>query len=541
MRPSEPPDPVGVDDRLGYNEMEMMLAYLVRSRPLFLLAQGTVSPVHFSEPFEAGHRVLWQSLLEYHEQHGGLPSRPALAAIVQDNLERAYDVQPETRQDLLDFLDAVWEIDASCLAENYGQDLLRRFLRDREFTDPLKAYVRELNGHSPKDLTAFLEELGQRAQRILTVGSNPTGRLDDAEDEEAQPLDTLGWKFLDEIFDGGVAPVEVDALIGAISSGKTTMSGQICVGIARREHERVIADPRHVPASAVFVTCETPKHEVRCKFLACAACVQTSRLRKTKFSEWATHLSSSSRPGSLLEYERRLFSGQVPLPGELERMAELAWPLQDYFRILEMRPTQQNRRVGYGYVQEIALHLENLLRSGEVKRLGLVVIDYAKLMCKRVIQARGLDETRHMRTLLSSVADDVRTNIAEPFGCPVIVNHQLAGQENKRASGYAHGIASGAECTMFGENMDFVITFGVKDQRNGCIHLTSAKTRRADGRKHSTILQLTDYSRLDCVDDRFRLDPIGSGIVSSEAIDRLADAAAPEPRASLGLGRRSRW
>ena len=531
-------DPVGVEHRLGYKEFEELMVYVVRNRTLFQLAKLSLSPAHFTGDFEAGHRLMWRSVVEYYNKHGNLPSQSALVAIVSDASEVEYEITEDVRDDIISFIeDFAYSVDGDVLDEKYGRSLLQRFLRDREFVDPLKAYVGGLNGHSPADLPAFLKELTDRAGRVEIVRHDPIVLADSTSlDDDFKETRTTGWSFLDDIMDGGRSEGEVYLLAGCMGSGKSTLATQMCVGACRYDWFQ-LRDYGETPGHCVYFTWETPPGEIMRKFYACAARVPTDRLRKFPRSEWNIRLSTSTKADTMLPYERELF-GAGKVLGERERLEDEARPLARTMMIADMRG-RPGTDAGSRYLDEVVMSLDSRLRSKEVDHFSVVVIDYASLVCERYVQHLGQhpSETYHY---LKRIGDDVVCKIAEPYKCSVLLVQQLSGQSNKKTSGARQNTADTEGCSTMARNADYAFAIGNKNN-DGLLRFDVSKTRRSDGRVSTHVLQLTPYSRLICVDDRYCLDPSGGGIIEKVTASKLADldgateGAAPRPRAAGGI------
>lgn len=495
--------PPVTQQRLSFDEREALFCYLLRRLPIFLEARSVLQPSHFSEPSEVLYSVGWQAVLDLYQRFQQLPQKWVLATEGATRLKNL-ELSSQLLLQWDNLLDVVYTVEEAVLAdtEEYGFDLLQRFLQERYLQDAMRLQLESLGDQVSGDIPGFLREY---SRRLAVIQGVRTSVVEDLLPEQWQPVQlqkrSTGIPFLDLAMGGGWAVGEVYGLLGTYGSGKTMMACQIASEAALRFlAESVDTPPPHVH----YVTYETPPDEIRRRMIAYLARIPLDRLEQVPYDQ------TLSRTGQRQPYEEEMFPDDPR--GEWERYQDVA-SVASILHISNMTGPRHNPRAGSGWVDEIHAELEKWRRrTGQ--SIGLVLIDYALLCTRRYIRDKGWEEDRKLRHLVGSFGDECRRLLAEPFQCAVWVLNQLSGVANRRSPTAKQSHADSAEATNFAENLWYAFCLGNKDRETNCVILDSTKTRRSRGYPRPQVLQLQgEFARFIQADDRFMIDHHSSRIV----------------------------
>ena len=144
---------VQVAPRMGFDEREMLMLYLLRNPGVFLEAKELLAPELFSEPYEIIWGVCWRSAIDLYDQFGSMPAKEVLEADALSRIECLPDgLPPSALDEMRNFIAYMFDVEATFLEggyENYGYELLKKFLNERFLADPLKS---QLHGAGTKPL-----------------------------------------------------------------------------------------------------------------------------------------------------------------------------------------------------------------------------------------------------------------------------------------------------------------------------------------------------------------------------------------------------
>jgi hypothetical protein len=124
------------------------------------------------------------------------------------------------------------------------------------------------------------------------------------------------------------------------------------------------------------------------------------------------------------------------------------------FAFLDFSSNPETGGRGNGGVHEIAATLENLTEQTGME-IGVVCIDYAGPLINREMSQNA--STKYQEQIwrpLQMLPDELKTKISIPFGCTILLAHQLAQGDVKNIPPYrhvTHGDAQGSKA--FAENL----------------------------------------------------------------------------------------
>jgi hypothetical protein len=537
MKPITAMSPIALDEapevkpRLKFEQRDLLLTYLMRSPTLFLDARQALKPEHFNGGAEeTALAVLWQIQNKLYEKYGNMPAGPILEAEVMAVLDADPDrYTPEMKVDVASLIETASNFEAEVLNSNptYGRELLCNFLLERAVMDPMTAFVKNIGRNVLMNPDRELMRLTNMVGQVNVLRNNTaSGLLPEGWRPQTQVQVPLGIDWMDTALDGGQTVGQVYGIFGPFGSFKTGICVQIAVAAAQTQYALAQANQGYKPRLSVYIVYEGGEDPIRLRALGCAAKIPRKRL----LHHFLGTGSLSTGPDNLQDYERERYSDLAPnlIVPEIRRLDD-AKTRTSNFQILDMSGPAKNPQAGSGYIPEIVAALEKL-RTQTGQEIGTVVIDYAKLMARRHLQARGLPYD-HMRHIVGPIPDLVRRDVCERFGCTAWIAQQLNTAANKKAAGTPQHHADSSEAGDFGENLWYAFTLSAVDKRNGnSLQFNATKTRDSEGMAEPIILRIDGTQ--ECLirgDDLYRRDTNGrlaSRSVADTMIGPDADPAA---------------
>lgn len=222
-----------------------------------------------------------------------------------------------------------------------------------------------------------------------------------------------------------------------------------------------------------------------------------------------------SQPGRLHAYELEMQRGQEYPLSELERYQMRAPQLRQCCQILDYSGSAEFPDAGSGYIPELVSGLMRLER-----KISLVYIDYAGLICTRYLQSTGNFDDRRYRALLKHFGDDVRRQICERFNCTAWVAHQLKGAAGTASPTKLMHHSDAGESADFADNMTLCFCLGTEDKSTGCRVLNPSKVRYLSSEDASPIiLKINKFAMMHDVSRNYVFSQ--SKIMSLEDADRV--------------------
>src|SRR3990167_1313478 len=348
---------VQVGPRMGFDEREMMMLYLLRHPGIFLEAKELLSPDLFTEPYEIVWAVSWRSAIDLYDQFGEMPGLAVLEADALSRIEALPDgMPPSVIDEMREFLAAIFGTDDSVLNgayENYGYELLKKFLNERFLADHVRSQLQGSGSAVPVNLPSLFQDYNNR---IMQVGGVQVSVMDNLMPDQWEPTGVVRnstcLDFFDKPMGGGWFDEEVYGILGPFGAGKTMLACQLAGEIASSFVEQSVKTGkphRHT----FFFTYEMSPDEIRRRIIAHLAGVNLNHLANVPWT------SSLTRTGRRHPYEEELFS-EDPF-GEYERV-EAVRSISDTFHIADMRGSRRAPKAGSGWVDEIHAEIEKKLR-----------------------------------------------------------------------------------------------------------------------------------------------------------------------------------
>jgi len=525
------------EEPLTVPQVEAMLRAVLRVHAVYAMATSHLKVELFDAVTEPHCRLLWQTVQLYVTKFGAdslfsLPPRTVYSAMEVEAdalVKQAPDLLPEPMRDMFFGTDRktpgllFWIYEVSTVDDchvSQCREYLGRFLSERKVQRPLVQVLESAAGKPFVDLPAILQEAIAEEVSVRNVNVNPVKSISPPNYELPKIQQwSSGIPYVDKFTNDGHAACEVYGLLGAYGSGKTIFGVQMVVQSVLAELDKMdqaaaqgkVYKPRH----SYLFHYEANEHEIRQRLWSHACEISWDVMQKF---DRAT-LSSRTKPGSYKTYELDRWKHQLAatgmIDGELDRLSRLA-RLEPYIHIVDMSCPPDNPKLGTGYVPEIS----NILATWAVDhldRIGVVVVDYVGVMCKRHVLAKGLPDER-LRRLIGGFADAARIHIASQFKCPVWAFHQLAAAANKRSSAVKQHHSDAAEAKDWAENLTYAFQFGVPEDKSNCLRMTCTKARRSAKLPPVSLRIDGIFSQMTDANDMFQWDDqLGRFIPIAEA------------------------
>lgn len=461
------PSNVGVDDvALTFAELKTLVRGLVRF-PTALKSALRVefAPEQFNGPNEHGlylFMLIYISLLQRHEAVTKDMFLSEIEALSQGNViamgPNEADFLFGEDADSEGFIDFAFAPRARELETNeiraertYVENILRRFLNARLLKQQLKQIISHSNDNtSPIEFQRLLDQFNKKAQAIKFVGNEavnaavmPNVGENIILPPQAVPT-TIAW--IDNYI-GGFRAGDVIGLLGPYSGGKTTMLSTVAVRLA----QQYAATGQN--KLAVYIGYEDGAQKINFSLYSAAAHIERNAfINKTPEEVWA----GLSTRDTIKPYERHIpvnANSEIILC-ERDRWAAAQQWYNVNFAFLDFSSNPETGGRGNGGVHEIAATLENLSEQTGME-IGVVCLDYAGPLINREMSQNA--STKYQEQIwrpLQMLPDELKTKISIPFGCTILLAHQLAQGDVKNIPPYrhvTHGDAQGSKA--FAENL----------------------------------------------------------------------------------------
>jgi hypothetical protein len=462
------------------NELNLAFAHMIRcdSVATRVVALG-LSPDDFPQEYEAWG-VVWALVSDHIKRDHTLPSRTILQHEVDEYVQSAALNRKDTPQ-------LANQIMAYCYDAIPQGDLQPTKIMQRDgvlqrMVDLWKvAPLRRMAGfeQDPTEGTRLLQEANQMYERtriIPTVGKQEVfGEEFRSEHLNLPPPEKTGVNYID-IGMGGIRPSSFIGWLAESSGGKTTAGVQLAV-------ESVLQG-----RTTMFLGYEQPIMGDMAERLY-RYCMQMSR------DEW----NAVRGEGNEISPE---------LADRCSQVEQTLSALQFY----DMSGRIKGQ--GSGGTLEIKTLIEQSTLSG--KKPDLVIIDWLMPMIMAMDGYSKLDwedksswqraESQTTRERINAQLNSLKTLVAET-GIKLVLMHQIApGAIQDKTPQYKPDWTVAAECKGFGMLMDYVFTFGRRDQATSCMWWYTPKARghpimsrivKLDGANDRIIDVNSDFSAME--------------------------------------------
>lgn len=340
--------------------------------------------------------------------------------------------------------------------------------------------------------------------------------------------------FIDS-FLGGRGPISGDVIGHAAprGAGKTTLSSQVAVEVAKRE--RWLSQQSAEPPKIVYVF-----NYEQIKDPMTQMVVNIAEIPRDTIDEYMVTFDEKilSSGKDYHDYERKKFKAAI----EAAQKGEKPWPLAELSRVelaekfisehialvdFTGSDPDNNALAGRyvdGIIDYISMHQKHLGNPG----VSAVLIDYAGTCVRTHISMNPkLSEDRHYRSLIDDLPLRCKREVSNRFNCFVWVSQQLAADEASRAGGTRPDPNKFKGCKSFAENCDFAIVNGMPT-KEGLAVFVQSKARRGKPVPDKAVKLVGQFSRWVSAESQY-------AIVSGRAVDR-ADLEMLGMGQPMGLG-----
>lgn len=450
---------------LTFNEIKSMVRGLVRYPNVFKSAMLIgFGAEHLNGRGEGALRVFIDVYSMLHVRHNGTVTKDMLLTEIMSMAEN--NLLPLNQQDAdflfgddgEGFIDHAFDTPVRELTKEelraerqYIESILRRFLNARMVKQQLQRLMNAGDENtSPLEFSALLTDFNKKAQAVRFLGNEAVNAAEMPTEGGTillpPPPVPTGIAWIDNYI-GGFREGDLIGLLGPYSGGKTTMLSTIAVRMAQRY---AASEPDKL---AVYICYEDGAQKLNYTLYSAAAHIERDAfINKTQEQFWA-ELSTSD---NLKPYERELpiNANAEVLLGERERWRAVQSWFNENFTFLDFSANPDTGGRGNGGVPEIVSMLSNLCeRTG--KKIGFLGLDYAGPLLNRFLaQTASTKYQEQIWRPLQMLPDELKTNIAIPFGCTIFLAHQLAQGDVKNIPAYrhvSHADAQGSKA--FAENL----------------------------------------------------------------------------------------
>jgi len=269
---------------------------------------------------------------------------------------------------------------------------------------------------------------------------------------------------------GGFRAGDVIGLLGPTSGGKSTLMAIAATRMAQNY------SARGENKLAIFIGYEDGAEKTNHLFWSAAAHIDRNLL--VSGADFWANCSTKDNPK---EYDKRLpenRNGRI-VTGEKERWILTRPWLDKHFVFLDFSAAGATG-YGSGGVAEISAVLSALSEARGME-IGFVAIDYAVLLINRELSNdRRTKNLEQIWRQVQQLPDDLRTRVAVPTGCSIMLAHQLAGSDIKKIPAYryvTHFDAQGSKA--FAENVHACLCINHRDPETRVSTINWSKIRAA--------------------------------------------------------------
>lgn len=524
-------------------QRERMLAILLRNKDAFARAVEQLSPARF--PFEdRPYSVAWAVAVEHWNRFKDVPSRDDMVTECRSRLQQSPgELMPDQVSVLQEFIKKVYRASSENMSAGVGLSYLQRWLEELLLQDCRT----QMAGTQPRDAFKFLSNYTGRAANLSTL-TDPgiADPFPDGWDTSGRVTTPLDVGPIDHFLGGGYAAGEVYVILGPVGSCKSLTGVQVSINIAGIERGRWNARGRSGPIGLSYLFYyEGGEDEFRQRAIVYSARISRDVVCGGNLRQ---RLKKAGEPRN--EYELREFALQIqqgnPPESEYDRFLGAMRDLSVNWRPIAMKPTQASPGRGGGSHQEILQLIEDDL--ARQKQAGVdafcagVVVDYLGIMIERHIQLNSLDRDASYRPMLVRSPLFFKNSVAERFGCPVFLMHQLNAKGNSLSSTQLPKLTDSEGSNMLAENADFGIVIG-RPQPSDYTCLMGCEKARHAARRPPVIFQINgEMGYISMPQEAKVVDPNSKQLVDVSQVHRIVrvENQQPKPRQVLSHAERNR-
>lgn len=488
----------GVKDvayRLDADSIDFMVRHYINDDDLIAECSNLIKDNYFSED-EKHYMIVVRYIRIYKKEFGDKPDLQSLRLLINDNdlIRNGYMMGGQTslKEACYSIINSIGSFSDGEIEKNRNtcREILKRFLSERGFHDQLFKAVSTVNSNQSviKDPTKFVEDISNVLSEIQSVQSSAVFNvIPDNWKPSIIIGESLGIPFLDQFMTGGVGAGDVYAVLGSFGSGKTWIGINVVTSFCSNENARKMKcmneGKPYSPKIAILTHYEDSLDSMRFRLIASLAQIPMKHV----VSHFTNNEPLSTRT-TYREYEIKRYASVVDdalKKPECERFEEAKTILSSHCRIISLNGENPNHK-GKGYVEELVGQINSCVKSSKAE-LGVLVLDYAKLMAERYISIKGNYE--HLRHMIKNIPEKVALEVCRKYKCHAFILQQLSGATTNTRPGKPIHHSDASECKDFAENCHRVFCLGNKHEHSGVQRFDASKLRNDEFRstKHAVI------------------------------------------------------
>jgi hypothetical protein len=504
-----------VDDTpVGHSEIQAMLRGMLRHQNVLKDAVRVgMDAVQFNAAGEITLCYTFAAMKNLMGAHDAVTKEMLLTELSAWHTAGAFPVGDEDLADLQLFIDEAFttpplEQKQARAERGYVESIVRRFMNTRLIKQEIQKTLADGDSGPADGLDEKLSRWTKAAQAVKYIGRSVTNSAamptwgSEIELPPAPIVTAMPW--IDQ-YTGGFRTGDIIGILGPFSGGKTTLMATAAVRMAQNyaaQGENKLS---------IFIGYEDGSSKMNHMFWSAAAHVD-----RNLFSQGKDFWLKFSNRDNPKDYDKKLpenRNGKI-ITGERERWdLAMSW-FNKHFVFLDFSANAASGGHGAGGVAEIVAVLTQLAETRGME-IGLVAIDYAGLLLNRELsQDKRTKNQEQIWRQVQILPDNLRTMVAVPLDCTVLLAHQLAGGDIKKIPAYryvTHLEAQGSKA--FAENLHSCLCINTRDPETRVSTINWSKIRAT--------VPTTPYGLIRMDDTVVNIHLVNDDYVASETSRRI--------------------
>lgn len=502
------------DTPVGHDEVQAMLRGMLRQQSVLKDAiRVGMDAAQFNAAGEIGACYTFAAMKNLVTAHDVVTKEMLTTELRAWHGAGAFPVSDDELTHIQAFIDEAFttpplEAKQARAERQYVEGIIRRFMNTRLIKQQIQNTLTDGDNGPVTGLDEKLSRWTKAAQAVKYIGRTITNSAEMPEwgspIELPPPPIVTSMPWIDQYI-GGFRDGDIIGVLGPYSGGKTTLMATAAVRMAQNYAAK------GENKLAIFIGYEDGSSKMSHMFWSAGAHIDRNMFSQAK--DFWNNFSTRENPK---DYDRKLpenRNGKI-VTGERERW-DMARPwLNKHFMFLDFSENASTGGHGHGGVAEIVAVLTQLMETSGME-IGLVAIDYAGLLLNRELsqdkRTKNLDQIWRQVQMLP---DELRTKLAVPFGCTVLLAHQLAGGDIKKIPPYryvTHLEAQGSKA--FAENLHSCLCINTRDPETRVSTINWSKIR--------AMVPTTPYGLIRMDDTVVNIHLVNDDYVASETSRRI--------------------
>lgn len=463
---------------MSEQELELLLAHLIRCPEVIIAALDKLNPELFSGPYEVPYRLMWMLAQDYYITHRETMSKLYMVPQLKSRVAMAPELL-QFAQKLDDLVNWIYSAEISDFNASAGKNLLQQFLDERVF----KAAV----ATNTFDPSSTLEALSKIFSTTRVNNNNVVNVFDFTNpdmNEMQTPSRATGCTVFDRLTDGGWRPRHMTGILAPFGGGKTLLTLDLAVNTAKQKVNVLVCQYE-----------QNVMQSIRPRVWSNATQIPTKVFAENKLNQLdkaiLQKLSDVSGIGQFLHF------------------VDLSTP-----------------PAGVGGAMEI----ENIVIDMQSRgcKPDMIIIDWLGLLVRHYLMAKNLPFETHAYSCFDEMIARLR-KIANTYNSEVVITHQLNATAGAKGAGSRASMYDSANYKAFAAVMDTCIMIS-KHTDDGFALIYSDKNRGA--RDECVVKVRGDICKFEVRDNPFTTFSDSSGKVRLLDARRISDVSGNVPGVS---------